>query len=82
MAVTSTTNIFKSGHSSAVRLNKRIMEAAGLHFGDLVNVRVNPYDGSIVITPTNSQDNHDKFAKLLDQSITDDFDALKYLEDK
>lgn len=83
MVIKSPTKIFKSGNSSAVRISKDIMEAAGLKAGDSINVTFNSHDGSVVIkaTDTNSKV-HDHFSKILGQSLDEDQAILDFLKDK
>lgn len=83
MAIKSPTKIFKSGNSSAVRLSKDIMKAAGLKVNDPINVMFNDHDGSVVIKPAKETSNiHDHFAELLNQSMEEDREALEFLKDK
>lgn len=83
MVIKSTTKIFKSGNSSAVRLSKDLMHAAGLKEDNAVNITFNSQDGSIVIRPSNKTSRfHGNFSKLLKQSMKEDKDALDFLKDK
>lgn len=77
------TKIFRSGNSSAVRLNKSIIVAAGLHDNDEVTVTVNKKNGQIIITPAKNKSNvHSNFYDLLDYSTKADQDTLNFLKDK
>ncbi|WP_019206939.1 AbrB/MazE/SpoVT family DNA-binding domain-containing protein [Limosilactobacillus ingluviei] len=77
------TKIFKSGNSSAVRLNKDIMHAAGLKINDPIEVTFNEQDGSVVIKPMPSQGQiDDQFLALLKQSMNEDQATLEFLKDK
>ena len=77
MALKSLTKVFKSGNSNAVRLNKNIMDAAGLKADDPVNVI-----GSVTIKAVKKANYHDNFSKLLEKSLHDDREALDFLKDK
>ena len=80
--MTSSTKVFKSGNSTAVRLSKAIVEAAGLNVNDQVTVQFNSKDGSIVIKPAKKKLVHDNFSKLRAQSMEEDKEALDYLKDR
>lgn len=83
MVIKSPTKIFKSGNSSAVRISKDIMDAAGLKVNDKINVTFNSHDGSVVIKAVNSDKKaHDHFSKILDQSLDEDQAILDFLKDK
>ena len=83
MAIKSPTKIFKTGNSSAVRLSKDIMKAAGLKVNDPIDVTVNQQDGSVVIKPIKETNGfHDHFEELLNKSMKDDQEALDFLKDK
>lgn len=83
VVIKSSTKIFKSGNSNAVRLSKDLMHASGLKANDTVNVTFNSQDGSIVIRPSKRPSQfHDDFAKLLKESMDDDKEALEFLKDK
>ncbi len=47
--------IFKTGHSAAVTLSKKILEQAGLKLGDGVKVEADEVKGAIIIRPGNKQ---------------------------
>lgn len=83
MVIKSQTKIFKSGNSSAVRISKDIMDAAGLKVDDKINVTFNSHDGSVVIK-TSDTDNkvHNRFSEILDQSLDEDQAILDFLKDK
>lgn len=81
MVIKSPTKIFKSGNSSAVRISKEIMEAAGLKVDDKVNVTFNSKDGSIVIKAADKKF-HDRFSEILDKSLDEDQAALDFLKGK
>lgn len=83
MVTKSPTKIFKSGNSSAVRISKDIMDAAGLKVDDKVNVTFNSHDGSVVIKAADNDNKvHDHFSKILDQSLDEDQAILDFLKDK
>ncbi|MEO2793761.1 AbrB/MazE/SpoVT family DNA-binding domain-containing protein [Lactiplantibacillus plantarum] len=87
LAIKSPTKIFKTGNSSAVRLSKDIMKAAGLKVNDPIYVTVNRQDGSVVIKPIKETNGfhdgvHDRFEELLNKSMKDDQEALDFLKDK
>lgn len=83
MVIKSPTKIFKSGNSSAVRISKEIMEAAGLKDSDPVNVTFNSKDGSVVIKAADTDKQfHDHFKALLAKSMDEDQAALDFLKDK
>jgi antitoxin MazE len=83
MVVKSMTKIFQSGNSSAVRLNKDVMSAAGLKADDPVRITVNKQNGDIVIKHASSKIKyHDNFSKLLNKSLKDDQEVLEFLKDK
>ncbi|OTA64341.1 hypothetical protein BHL75_00720 [Limosilactobacillus reuteri] len=83
LAIKSPTKIFKTGNSSAVRLSKDIMKAAGLKVNDPIDVTVNQQDGSVVIKPIKETNGfHDRFEELLNKSMKDDQEALDFLKDK
>lgn len=83
LAIKSLTKIFKTGNSSAVRLSKDIMKAAGLKVNDPIDVTVNQQDGSVVIKPIKETNGfHDRFEELLNKSMKDDQEALDFLKDK
>lgn len=83
MVIKSPTKIFKSGNSSAVRISKDIMEAAGLKTGDAINVTFNSHDGSVVIKAADTDSKvHDRFSEILDQSLDEDQEILDFLKDK
>lgn len=83
MAIKSPTKIFKTGNSSAVRLSKDIMKAAGLKVNDPIDVTVNQQDGSVVIKPIKETNGfHDRFEEFLNKSMKDDQKALDFLKDK
>lgn len=83
MAIKSPTKIFKTGNSSAVRLSKDIMKAAGLKVNDPIDVTVNQQDGSVVIKPIKETNGfHDRFEEFLNKSMKDDQEALDFLKDK
>lgn len=83
MTIKSPTKIFKSGNSSAVRISKDIMKAAGLKDNDSITVTFNDKDGSVVIRPVRKEVTiHDDFAELLEKSMDDDQEALDFLKDK
>lgn len=83
MVIKSPTKIFQSGNSSAVRISKDIMEAAGLKVDDKINVTFNPHDGSVVIKAADTNDKaHDHFSEILDQSLDEDQSILDFLKDK
>lgn len=83
MVIKSPTKIFKSGNSSAVRISKDIMEAAGLKINDKVNVTFNPHDGSVVIKAAGPDSKfHDHFPEILAKSLDEDQAVLDFLKDK
>ena len=83
MAIKSPTKIFKSGNSSAVRISKDIMDAAGLKVGDKINVTLNSQDGSVVIKAADTDNKaHDHFSEILNQSLDEDQAILDFLKDK
>ncbi|WP_076459218.1 AbrB/MazE/SpoVT family DNA-binding domain-containing protein [Limosilactobacillus caccae] len=83
MVIKSLTKIFKSGNSSAVRISKDIMDAAGLKVDDKINVTFNSHDGSVVIKAADNDNKvHDHFSKMLDQSLDEDQAILDFLKDK
>lgn len=82
MFLKSLTKVFKSGNSNAIRLNKNIMNAAGLKTNDLVDVTFNEQDSSVTIKAVKKANYHDNFSKLLNQSLHDDREALDFLKDK
>ncbi|MGM9907066.1 AbrB/MazE/SpoVT family DNA-binding domain-containing protein [Limosilactobacillus sp.] len=83
MVIKSPTKIFKSGNSSAVRISKDVMEAAGLKVDDKVNVTFNSHDGSVVIKAANTDKKfHDHFSDILDKSLDEDQAVLDFLKDK
>lgn len=83
MFLKSPTKIFKSGNSSAVRISKDIMDAAGLKVDDKINVTFNSRDGSVVIkAPDAGNQAHDHFSEILDQSLDEDQEILDFLKDK
>ncbi|MFJ6971122.1 MAG: AbrB/MazE/SpoVT family DNA-binding domain-containing protein [Limosilactobacillus mucosae] len=83
LAIKSPTKIFKTGNSSAVRLSKDIMKAAGLKVNDPIDVTVNQQDGSVVIKPIKETNGfHDRFEEFLNKSMKDDQEALDFLKDK
>ena len=83
LAIKSPTKIFKTGNSSAVRLSKDIMKAAGLKVNDPIDVTVNQQDGSVVIKPIKETNGfHDRFEELSNKSMKDDQEALDFLKDK
>ncbi len=81
MIIESPTKIFKSGNSSAVRISKEIMDAAGLKVGDIINVTFNSQDGSVVIKATDKK-LHDHFSPIVDKSLDEDQAVLDFLKDK
>lgn len=83
MVIKSSTKIFKSGNSSAVRLSKDIMDAAGLKVNDQIDVTFDDHDGTVVIRAVHPDKNfHDSFSQLLAESMEDDQAALNFLKDK
>ena len=82
MVLKSLTKVFKSGNSNAVRLNKNIMDAAGLKANDPVNVTFNAQDGSVTIKAVKKANYHDNFSKLLEKRLHDDRETLDFLKDK
>lgn len=83
MVIKSPTKIFKSGNSSAVRISKDIMEAAGLKVDDKIDVTFNSRDGSVVIKPADTNKRfHDHFSEILDKSLDEDQAILDFLKDK
>lgn len=83
MVIKPPTKIFKSGNSSAVRISKDVMEAAGLKVDDKVNVTFNSHDGSVVIKAANTDKKfHDHFSDILYKSLDEDQAVLDFLKDK
>lgn len=83
MVIKSPTKIFKSGNSSAVRISKDIMDAAGLKVNDKINVTFNSRDGSVVIKAADTDNKtHDHFSEILNQSLDEDQAILDFLKDK
>lgn len=83
MVIKSPTKIFKSGNSSAVRISKEIMDAAGLKVDDQINVTFNAQDGSVVIKAADTDKKfHNHFKALLAKSMDEDQAALDFLKDK
>lgn len=83
MVIKSTTKIFKSGNSSAVRISKEIIEAAGLKVDDKINVTFHSQDGSVVIKDVDADKKfHDHFSDILDKSLDEDQAVLDFLKDK
>lgn len=81
MIIKTSTKIFKSGNSNAVRISKDIMSAAGLKANDEIDVTFNSHDGSIVIKPRNDEF-HECFSELLNSSLAEDQILLDFLKDK
>lgn len=83
MVIKSPTKIFKSGNSSAVRISKDIMKAAGLKVNDEINVTFNSHDGSVVIKAVDDDKKfHDRFSDILNRSLDEDQAVLDFLKDK
>ncbi|OYS93748.1 AbrB/MazE/SpoVT family DNA-binding domain-containing protein, partial [Limosilactobacillus reuteri] len=74
---------FQSGNSSAVRLNKDVMEAAGFKANDPVKITVDKQNGRVIIKQDSSNKKyHDNFSDLLNQSLKEDREILDFLKDK
>lgn len=83
MVIKSPTKIFKSGNSSAVRISKEIMNAAGLKVDDKINVTFNSQDGGVVIKAADTDKKfHDHFSDILNKSLDEDQEVLDFLKDK
>jgi putative addiction module antidote len=68
----------KVGNSTALLLDKPILELLGVHEGDAVNLTIT--NGSLVMTPVNPKPVSDEvFQKSLDRVIDDWGDVLKKL---
>ena len=75
------TTIFKTGNSSAVRINKQIAEKSGLTNGQEVVVTFNEKDGSINISKKKSNF-HDGFMDILKERLDKNQDVMEFLKDK
>lgn len=83
MVIKFPTKVFKSGNSSAVRLSKELMQAAGLKDSEAVDITFNDKDGSLVIKPASQKvKDHDHFFELLERNIKRDKEMLDFLKDK
>jgi antitoxin component of MazEF toxin-antitoxin module len=70
--------IRKVGNSSALLLDKAIMELIGLEEGARVQLTVR--DGSLIITPANPRPvDRERFEKCLDRVVRERRDALRKL---
>ncbi|MBI3863441.1 MAG: AbrB/MazE/SpoVT family DNA-binding domain-containing protein [Planctomycetia bacterium] len=73
-----TKHLRKVGNSTALLLDKPILELLGIHEGDAVNLTVT--NGSLVVTPLNPRAISDaEFNESLDRVINDWGDVLKRL---
>ena len=73
-----TKHLRKVGNSTALLLDKPLLELLGIHEGDAVSLTVT--NGSLVVTPVNPRPVSDEvFQECLDRVIDDWGDVLKRL---
>jgi antitoxin component of MazEF toxin-antitoxin module len=73
-----TKHLRRVGNSTALLLDKPILELLGIHEGDAVNLTIN--NGSLVVTPINPRPVSDaEFNECLDRVIRDWGDVLQRL---
>lgn len=79
--------VFKSGNSSAVRLNKKIVEALNLSTGSELQFDLDMTDGTLTLKPvpqtTNAQPNgpSPEFKAKFDQLYDENREAMNLLKD-